>query len=91
MTYGEVVVKVPFEKKDELAGVGHNSILIDDEDNYFIYYHGFSKLDNFKTRHLFMDKLLFDEQGYPYVKNFCPSFEEKNEGPVFKRKEDKYE
>ena len=38
-----------------------------------------------------MDKLLFDEQGYPYVKNFCPSFEEKNEGPVFKRKEDKYE
>ena len=82
-TYGEIVVNCIGSTLDDVAGVGHNSILVDDLGNYFIYYHGYSRLDNFRTRHLFMDKLLFDEQGYPYVENYRPSFDEEKEGPSF--------
>lgn len=81
-TYGNLVIQKPMSR-NEYAGVGHNSILIDDAGDYWIYYHGYSKLDNFSKRHLFMDKLEWDENGYPYVQNKRPSFEEELDGPVF--------
>ena len=81
-SYGELVVHKPMSK-NEYAGLGHNSILIDDVGEYWIYYHGYSNQDKFKTRHLFMDKLLWDDNGFPYVENKRPSFEEEIDGPVF--------
>lgn len=82
-TYGELVVQAPMSQRENYAGVGHNSILIDDVGDYWIYYHGYSKVDSFRTRHLFMDKLIWDEQGYPSVEKKRPSFEEEKAGPIF--------
>jgi hypothetical protein len=30
-----------------------------------------------------MDKLLWDEKGFPYVENFKPTFQEEKPGPRF--------
>ena len=46
-------------------------------------YHAYTEKDHYRTRHLMMDKLLWDENGYPYVENKIPSFEEEKEGPSF--------
>ena len=42
-------------------------ILKDDAGDYWIYYHAYSSLDRYATRHLFMDKIEWDEDGFPYV------------------------
>ena len=64
-------------------GPGHNSVLLDDAGDYWIYYHAFSSADNYSTRHLFMDKLLWDDNGFPYIENRIPSFQEELDGPRF--------
>lgn len=66
ITIGEYVVMVS-PGNGVLAGPGHNSILKDDAGDYWIYYHSYSKADNFSTRHLFLDKLSWSEDGWPYV------------------------
>ena len=94
-TYGEICVMTSVTN-DALAGPGHNSILVDDAGDYWFYYHSYSKADNFGTRHLFMDKLAWDEDGFPYVSYFYendegeikeskykPSFEIELDGPRF--------
>lgn len=82
-TNGNLVLQKPMAMDGIVAGVGHNSILLDDFGDYWIYYHGYSKNDNFGTRHLFMDKLLWDEDGFPYVEGKRPSFDEEIDGPRF--------
>ena len=79
-----------------MAGAGHNSILVDDAGDYWIYYHAYSTEDNYATRHLFMDKLAWDENGFPYVtytytndegeektSKVKPSFQIELDGPRF--------
>lgn len=85
-TYGDVVV---FSKGSNLdvKGPGHNSILVDDYGNYWIYAHAYISLDNYATRHLMMDKLLWDQNGMPYVENRAFSFGEELEGPWLKIQE----
>ncbi len=65
----------------EVVGPGHNSILVDDAGDWWMYYHAFSNLDKFGTRHLFMDKIEWDEDGFPYVETKKPSFQEEKDGP----------
>ena len=79
-TYGDVVV---FSKGSNLnvKGPGHNSILVDDGGNYWIYAHAYISTDNYATRHLMMDKLLWDDNGMPYVEDRAFSFGEELDGP----------
>ena len=78
-TIGELVLISPSNKK--IVGPGHNSIFIDDAGDYWIYYHAYYEYDNYNTRHLFMDKLEWNEQGFPYVNTKRPSFETELAGP----------
>jgi arabinan endo-1,5-alpha-L-arabinosidase len=66
-----------------VAGPGHNSVLRDDRGDYWIIYHCYCDYDKFATRHLFMDKLLWDPAGFPYVKGVKPSYEAEQDGPSF--------
>lgn len=76
-TYGNLVI----EGKSEVYGPGHNSVIVDDYGQYWIYYHAYTSVDNYATRHLMMDRLYFDEDGYPYVEGQVPSFQEELPGP----------
>ena len=78
-TIGELVLTAPINK--DTVGPGHNSIFVDDAGDYWIYYHAYHKNDNYSTRHLFMDKIEWDENGFPYVKNKKPTFETVLPGP----------
>lgn len=82
-TYGEIVVWAGVNNKN-IAGPGHNSIVIDDAGDYWLYYHSYSNLDSFGTRHLFMDKLVWNDNGYPSVEGKKPSFQEEKDGPRIK-------
>ena len=84
--YGNLVIWAGVNNPD-YAGPGHNSIFLDEAGDYWIYYHGFSRLDDFVTRHIFMDKLLWDENGFPYVNKYKPSFQQELPGPRFIIKE----
>ncbi len=89
IVYGELVVWSSVKNRDTLVGPGHNSILVDDAGDWWIYYHSYVSRDNFKTRHLFMDKLVWGDNGFPYVgetlgSSKCqPSYNEELTGPRF--------
>lgn len=82
-TRGRLVVYTPSHVS--LAGPGHNSVLRDDQGNLWLIYHCYCLQDNFATRHLFMDKLIFDEKGFPHVDTMKPSYETELDGPLFKK------
>ena len=85
-TYGDIVV---FSKGSNLdvKGPGHNSILVDDTGEYWLYAHAYISTDNYATRHLMMDKLLWDDNGMPYVENKAFSFGEELDGPWIRNKQ----
>ena len=57
-----------------VAGPGHCSqLIIDDNGDYWMLYHGFDKLDIDAGRKLFVDKVLWDTNGWPYVEGRHPS------------------
>jgi len=86
VTYGDLVL---WADKDVLglAGPGHNSIIVDDEGSYWICYHCYYKDDNYKLRHLFIDKLSWDENGFPFVSHdngkCIPSYKIQLDGPKY--------
>ena len=70
--------------------VGHNSVVKDDAGDYWTLYHGYKKtLDketfvesvDYSKRVLLMDKLVFDEDGWPSVLGGIPSSNRKT-GPL---------
>jgi arabinan endo-1,5-alpha-L-arabinosidase len=92
-TFGTMCLDTGITNKN-MSGARHNSILVDDAGDWWIYYHGYCNLDTFGTRHLFMDKLVWSEDGYPYasyvgededgnekVYNYLPSFQVELDGP----------
>ena len=82
---GKVVVWAP-SNNGKYAGPGHNSVFQDDAGDYWLFYHAYTKDDGFSVRHLMMDKLLWDEDGWPYVHGegkFKPSYHEELDGPRF--------
>lgn len=94
-TIGELCLWSPVTDKTT-AGPGHNSILIDDANDYWIVYHAYCDADNFATRHLFIDKLSWDENDFPYVSytyededgnekitKYKPSYLKELDGPKF--------
>ena len=85
-TYGDIVV---FSKASNLdvKGPGHNSSVVDDAGNYWIYAHAFLSNDNYATRHLMMDKLEWGDNGFPYVEGLAFSYGEEMEGPWIKMSE----
>lgn len=67
-----------------MAGPGHNSIIKDDNGDYFIVYHVFKNTNGeHNGRQLAIDKLLWDDLGWPSVENQMPSYRPK-EAPYFK-------
>ena len=72
---------------DQFVGNGHNSVVIDDNGDYWLVYHGIDKdnpyLDNGATkRPLMIDKIIWDSLRWPQIENFMPS-EVETEGPYF--------
>ena len=70
--------------------VGHNSVVQDDAGDYWTLYHGYKKSFDRETyqetvdyskRVLLMDKLIFDEDGWPSVFGGIPSSNRKS-GPL---------
>ena len=86
-TYGNLVVWAGSADDSDVYGPGHNSIIKDDAGDYWIYYHAYTRKDGFATRHLMMDKILWDDKGFPYVNTKKPSYDPyldmPQEGPKF--------
>lgn len=59
---------------DRWKGPGHNSeIITDKEGDTWLLYHAYDVLDPEKGRVMLLDKLLWDEEGWPYVEGGTPS------------------
>ncbi|MFP4287463.1 MAG: family 43 glycosylhydrolase [Candidatus Izemoplasmataceae bacterium] len=70
------------------VGNGHNTMIQDDNSDYWLIYHGINKHDPYlpngaTKRPLMMDKIIWDSQGWPQVRNFMPS-ENAQEAPILK-------
>jgi arabinan endo-1,5-alpha-L-arabinosidase len=77
---------------DTYVGNGHNTMVQDDNGDYWLLYHGINKdngyLPNGATRRpLMMDKIVWDSLGWPQIRNFMPS-ETAQPAPVFKADEE---
>ena len=60
-----------------IYGPGHSCVVQDDAGDYWLYYHGFLRRGVVQsTRILFMDKLLWTEDGYPYIEGYVPNLDE---------------
>lgn len=76
------------------VGPGHNSIIVDDAGDYWIVYHAYDKLqpekfNNTMRRSLMIDKLMWNDEGWPRVEGMIPS-ETPKQVPIIMR-EDKDE
>ena len=85
-TYGDIVVYSKASNLD-VKGPGHNSILVDDAGNYWIYAHAYISTDNYASRRLMMDKLSWNDKGMPYVEGISFSFGEELDGPLIRNEE----
>jgi arabinan endo-1,5-alpha-L-arabinosidase len=64
------------------VGPGHNSnIITDDAGNDWILYHAYWKGNNYDGRCLLLDRVHWDEDGWPIIGNGTPSLT--SEAPVF--------
>ena len=71
---------------DRWKGPGHNSeIITDKEGDTWLLYHAYDALDPEKGRVMLLDKLLWDEEGWPYVEGGTPSTTPQD-APVLSRK-----
>ena len=77
---GDLVVWAKKSNENTIAP-GHNSVIKDDAGDYWWYGHCFYDYDAFRTRHLAMDKLLWDENDMPYIDGYQLSYNEELPGP----------
>ncbi|MBR4756590.1 MAG: family 43 glycosylhydrolase [Bacteroidales bacterium] len=64
------------------VGTGHTSnIITDDAGNDWILYHAFWKEDEYTSRYLLLDRVHWDEDGWPIINDGTPSMV--SEAPVF--------
>ena len=83
---GKVVLFASKSDEPDVVGPGHCSILKDDAGDYWMIYHAYVKDDHYATRHLMMDKILWDDKGWPYIhgnKKFQASYREELPAPRF--------
>lgn len=78
---GELVI----QGDQNVAGPGHMSLVQDDNEDWWMFYHGYDKSNPGAGRVVFMDKLLWDDNGFPYVVSRKPSFNKSLNAPVFKK------
>ena len=77
--YGEEVIS----PSDKVVGVGHNTVVQDFAGDWWLFYHGYDLNGEYPTeRIVFLDKILWDENGMPYVENREASIGETKTGPV---------
>ncbi len=75
-TLGELVVK----GSEEVMGPGHNCAIQDDNGDWWLVYHAYETkyvLGNYGSsprRSLFIDKILWDEDGFPYLEGYKASY-----------------
>jgi len=64
-------------------GVGHCGLIQDDQENYWMIYHGYdTQGEKSDYRSLYLDQLLFDPQtSMPFVENYMASNHEEKNGP----------
>ena len=80
-SYGDLVVG----PSEEVAGTGHNAVFQDAKGEWWILYHGFYGLgEHSDERSLFIDKLLWDENGMPYVEGKVANLEEQDSPWIIK-------
>lgn len=78
-SYGDLVIG----PSEEVAGVGHNTVVEDYEGEFWLFYHGFDVDGEYPNeRTIFMDKLYFDENDMPYVENKKASIHQDKIGPL---------
>jgi arabinan endo-1,5-alpha-L-arabinosidase len=77
---GDLVVWAKKSNENTIAP-GHNSVIMDDAGDFWWYGHCFYEYDAFRTRHLAMDKLEWDENDMPYIKGYELSYNEELPGP----------
>lgn len=78
---GDGLGKLVVRNNAWFVGTGHNSVIKDDNGDYWILYHGYDTSKNgyyYNTcrRSLLIDKLEWSEDGWPYVKNYGASHRE---------------
>ena len=71
---GELVL----DNNERFVGVGHNALTQDDAGDWWIIYHGFDtkeppQLGTTNRRSLLIDKLLWTDDGWPYVEDYSAS------------------
>ena len=76
---GELVVK----GDQNVAGPGHMSLFQDDANDWWMVYHGYDKLAP-AGRYVFMDKLEWDDNGFPHLVSYAPSYFRTVAGPKIK-------
>lgn len=77
--YGEEVIS----PSDTVVGVGHNTVVQDFAGDYWLFYHGYDvNGENPGERIVFLDKLLWDENGMPYVEGRKASVRQDKLGPT---------
>ncbi len=78
-TLGELVVK----SNAGIAGPGHNSVIKDDAGDFWMVYHGYNtdyilgSYGSSPRRSLIIDKLIWTEDGWPYIEGYGASYTEK--------------
>ena len=77
---GDLVVWAK-KSNEDTAAPGHNSVIMDDAGDFWWYGHTYFAYDNFATRHLAMDKLLWDDNNMPYIDGYELSYNEELDGP----------
>ena len=78
-TFGDLVIG----PDDNVSGTGHHTIIKDNVGEYWIIYHGFNINSDFNEERVpFMDKILWDDNGFPYVKNRVASIGTLLPGPT---------
>lgn len=85
---GITLDKAPFGEEvispsEDIVGVGHNAVVQDFAGDYWLFYHGYD-INGVRPgeRIVFLDKLLWDENGMPYVAGRKASLGEEKIGPT---------
>lgn len=69
--------------RNHVMGVGHCAVIEDDLGELWMLYHGYDCTDeeNSDKRVLYLDKLVFSEDGFPHVENYRASNHTDQNGP----------
>lgn len=69
--------------RDHVMGTGHCAIMEDDLGELWMFYHGYDCADssNSDKRALYMDKLTFEDTGFPHISNYRASNHTEMDGP----------